>query len=72
MNMKNFQKDFDYFDNSFVTYLRPHIGYKCLINHFSPSNVDIIDSFFICYSWMYINITICKLHEKHSMLNEVI
>ncbi len=50
MNMKNFQKDFDYFDNSFVTYLRPQIGYKCLINHFSPSNVDIIDSFFICYS----------------------
>jgi hypothetical protein len=30
------------------------IDYKCLISLFSPSNVDIIDSYFICHSWMYI------------------
>jgi hypothetical protein len=30
------------------------IDYKCLISPFSPSNVDIIDSYVICHSWMYI------------------
>jgi hypothetical protein len=47
------------------------IGYKCLINPFSPSNVDIINSYFYM-SFLNVNyITLCRLHEKNSILNEV-
>jgi hypothetical protein len=47
------------------------IGYKCLINPFSSSNIDIIDSYFymsflnVCY------VTLCRLYEKHLILSEV-
>jgi hypothetical protein len=47
------------------------IGYKCLINHFSPSNVDIIDSYFYMSFLNVYYITLCRLHEKHLILNEV-
>jgi hypothetical protein len=47
------------------------IGYKCLINPFSPSNVDIIDSYFYMSFLNAYYITLCRLHEKHSILSEV-
>jgi hypothetical protein len=46
------------------------IGYKCLISHLSPSNVDIIDSYF-CISFLNVYyITLCILYEKHLILSE--
>jgi hypothetical protein len=47
------------------------IGYKCLIYPFSPSNVDIIDSYFYMPLLNVYYITLCRLHEKHSILSEV-
>jgi hypothetical protein len=47
------------------------IGYKWLISLFSPSNVDIIDSYFyMSFSNVYY-ITLCRLYEKHLILSEV-
>jgi hypothetical protein len=47
------------------------IGYKCLISHFSPSNVDIIYSnFYMSFLNVYY-ITLCRLLKKHLILNEV-
>jgi hypothetical protein len=46
-------------------------SYKCLISHFSPSNVDIIDSYFYMSLLNLYYITLCKLHEKHSILSDV-
>jgi hypothetical protein len=54
-----------------VTYSNLKIGYKCLISPFPPSNVDIIYSYFyMSFLNVYYN-TLCRLHEKHSILNEV-
>jgi hypothetical protein len=46
-------------------------GYKCFISLFSPSNVDIIDSYFHMSLLNVYYITLYKLHEKHLILNEV-
>jgi len=46
-------------------------GYKCLISPFSPSNVNIIDSYFYMSYLNVYYITLCKLHEKNSILSEV-
>jgi hypothetical protein len=46
-------------------------SYKCLINFFSPSNVDIIDSYFYMSFLNVYYITICKLNEKNLILNEI-
>jgi hypothetical protein len=46
-------------------------GYKCLISPFSPSNVDIIDSYFYMLFWNTYYITLCKLYEKHLIPSEV-
>jgi hypothetical protein len=43
----------------------------CLISLFSPSNVDIIDSYFYMSILNVYYITLCRLHEKHSILSEV-
>jgi len=40
------------------------IGYKCLISFFSPSNVDIIDSYFYMSFLNVYYITLCRLYEK--------
>jgi len=47
------------------------IGYKCLINLFSPSNVNIIDSYFYMSFLNVYYITLCRLYEKKLILNEV-
>jgi hypothetical protein len=47
------------------------IGYKCLISPFSPSNVDILDPYFYMSFFNVYYITLCRLHEKHSILSEV-
>jgi hypothetical protein len=47
------------------------IGYKCLINPFSPLNVDIIDSYFYMSFLNVYYITLCRLYEKHLTLSEV-
>jgi hypothetical protein len=47
------------------------IGYKCLISHFLPSNVDIIYSYF---NMLFLNvyyIVLCRLYEKYLILSEV-
>jgi hypothetical protein len=46
-------------------------GYKYLISPFSPSNVDIIDSYFYMSLLNVYYITLCKLHELFLILNEV-
>jgi hypothetical protein len=46
-------------------------SHKCLMTHFSPSNVDIIDSYFYMSFLNVYYITLCGLHEKNSILNEV-
>jgi hypothetical protein len=47
------------------------ISYKCLISHFSPSNVDIIYSYFYMLFLNVYYITLCRLYEKHLILSEV-
>jgi hypothetical protein len=47
------------------------IGYKCLISFLSPSNVDIIDSYFYMSFLNVYYIVVRILHEKHSILSEV-
>jgi hypothetical protein len=47
------------------------IDYKCLIRPFSPSNVDIIDSYFDMSFLNVYYITLCGLHEKYLILSEV-
>jgi hypothetical protein len=54
-----------------VTYLGPYDCYKYLIIPFSPSNVDIIDSYFYMSFLNVYYITLCRSHEKHLILNEV-
>jgi hypothetical protein len=46
-------------------------SYKCLICPFSPSNVDIIDSYFYMSLLNVYYTILCILQEKHSMLSEV-
>ncbi len=46
-------------------------NYKCLISPFSPTNVDIIDSYFYMSFLNVYYITLCKLHENHLILSEV-
>jgi hypothetical protein len=46
-------------------------SYKCLISLFSPSNVDIIESYFNMSFLKVYYITLCILHEKHLILSEV-
>jgi len=46
-------------------------GHKCLISPFLPSNVDIIDSYLYMSFLNIYYITLCKLHEKHSILSKV-
>ncbi len=43
----------------------------CLISPFSPSNVDIIDTYFYMSILNVFYITLCELYEKHLILNEV-
>jgi hypothetical protein len=45
--------------------------YMCLISPFSPSNVDIIDTYFYMSILNVFYITLCELYEKHLILNEV-
>jgi hypothetical protein len=47
------------------------IGYKCLVSLFPPSNVDIIYSYFYMSFLNVYYITLCRLHEKHPILNKV-
>jgi hypothetical protein len=48
----------------------PNLDYKCLISLFSPSNVDIIDSYFYMLFLDVYYITLCSLYEKHLVLGE--
>jgi hypothetical protein len=43
----------------------------CLISIFSPSNVDIINSYFYMSFFNVYYITLCKLHEQHLIISEV-
>jgi hypothetical protein len=70
MNMKIFQT------NLILIIFMQHtqdlkIGYKCLISPFSPSNVDIIDSYFDMSFLNVYYITLYKLYEKTLILSEV-
>jgi hypothetical protein len=47
------------------------VGYKCLISHFSPSNVDIIDLYFYMSFLNVYYITLCRLHELFLIISEV-
>jgi hypothetical protein len=70
MNMKDFQTNlvliiFMWLTQDLI------IGYKCLISHYSPSNVDIIDLYFyMSFLNVYYN-TLCRLYEKHLISSEV-
>ncbi len=46
-------------------------GYKCLINLFSPSNVNIIDSYFYMSFLNVYYITLCRLYEFFKILSDV-
>jgi hypothetical protein len=73
MNMKFFQKNLNYFLSLLYDLLRIliKISYKWLVSPFSPSNVDIIHSYFYMSFLNVYYIKLCKLHEKHLNLNEV-
>jgi len=63
------------YDCSIVIYLTlsmdgPNLDYNCLISLFSPSNVDIIDSYFYMLFLDVYYITLCSLYEKHLVLGE--
>jgi putative exporter of polyketide antibiotics len=47
------------------------IGLKCLISLFSPSNVNIIYSYFYMSFLNVYYITLCRLHEFLKILSEV-
>jgi len=48
-----------------------NIGYNCLISPFSPSNVDIIDSYFYMSLLNVYYIKLYRLYGKTFKLNEI-